>query len=219
MEIPRRYIDNFTRGINTISEGAREALARELAALDYSDMTQAINDAVALMESYCSATSEAAARLAAQFYNGMSMIQTGEGYEAEAISGHVPVATEKAVRGIAQEGVDGNIAGMVGLLLARVDYEAKRAAGETVMGNAERDRRDVRFARVPSGHETCLWCYMLASRGFVYRSRESAGELNHYHANCDCRVVPGFAGATVEGYDPSEYYRIWKSGEVPQSGT
>lgn len=128
-------------------------------------------------------------------------------------------ATEKAVRGIVQEGVDGNIPGMQDQLCQRIDYEVKRAAGETVFQNAARDRRYVRFARVPSGiGETCDFCIMLASRGFVYHTEATAGELKHYHANCRCRIVPGFQGeTTVEGYDPDVYYRMWKGEELSKN--
>lgn len=58
---------------------------------------------------------------------------------------------------------------------------------------------DVRWARVPSGSDTCPFCLMLASRGFVYTSAKAAG--GHYHPHCDCRVVAGNDGKThVEDY-------------------
>lgn len=47
------------------------------------------------------------------------------------------------------------------------------------------------FARVPSGPTTCKWCVMLASRGFVYYSEESAGQGNQWHDDCDCVPVSG----------------------------
>ena len=49
----------------------------------------------------------------------------------------------------------------------------------------------VRYARVPQGEETCDFCLMLASRGFVYLTAESAEGWNHTHRNCDCIVVAG----------------------------
>ena len=80
----------------------------------------------------------------------------------------------------------------------------------------------VRFARVPSGGETCPFCIMLASRGAVYYSEQSAGADGHYHANCRCRIVPSWNGAAIEGYDPALYYDMWKHPEKyakPESGT
>lgn len=49
----------------------------------------------------------------------------------------------------------------------------------------------IRYARVPQGVETCDFCLMLASRGFVYLTAESAAGWNHTHRDCDCIVVPG----------------------------
>ena len=86
---------------------------------------------------------------------------------------------------------------------------AKRCVNATVLKNARRDRsRGVRFARVTSGRNTCAFCLMLAGRGAVYWSRKTAGEFNHWHTHCSCKVVPGFSGdpheVLVEGYDPAK---------------
>ena len=206
MDVPRSYIDNFTRGINSISEASQEALRQELAAVDYSDMTRAIDRIVNLMQFVCSVSAESAAQLAAEFYRGMSMLQTGEDYAAEPFPSHVDAATEEATRAMAQEAVNGNIAAMAEQLAQRVDYEAKRAAGDTVMQNAFVDPRDVKFARIPAGSETCPFCIALSSRGFVYSSAEAAGINGHYHANCDCRIVPSWDDSAFEGYDPDALY-------------
>ena len=83
--------------------------------------------------------------------------------------------------------------------------------------NAKRD--GLRYARVPMGGETCSFCAMLASRGFDYRSAKTAGEGNHYHKNCRCKVVPGFDGMEVEGYDPDEWHERWQLMEEIQADT
>ncbi len=57
-----------------------------------------------------------------------------------------------------------------------------------------------------SGAETCRFCLMLASRGAVYLSKENAGAVDHYHANCDCKIVPDWGGG-IEGYDDAAIYR------------
>ena len=212
--IPRRYIDNYTRSLEQLSAAAQQALADRIAQVDFSDMTEAANELVEIMETYCSVSAEAAAEIAAAFYNGMSVYQTGMPYNAVPVSAHVAEGTEQATRGIFQEAVDGNIPGMTTQLLMRLDYEAKRAAGQTVLDNVAMDDRKPRYARVPSGGETCDFCMMLASRGFVYRSAASAGELNHYHAHCRCRIVPGFNDASVEGYDPQEWYRRYRDAQA-----
>ena len=67
------------------------------------------------------------------------------------------------------------------------------------------------------GSETCSFCIMLASRGFVYHSESTA---SHAHANCDCRITPSWdKSPTAQGYDPDAYYDEWvKSGFMPSSG-
>ena len=74
--------------------------------------------------------------------------------------------------------------------------------------NAARDgKRGVRFARVPTGAETCPFCLMLAGRGAVYHTRKTAGEFRHFHRRCDCKVVPGFEddpdAEIVKGFSPA----------------
>lgn len=90
-------------------------------------------------------------------------------------------------------------------------YFAERGANDTMATLGRRDGERARFARVPTGATTCPYCCMLASRGFVYRSELSALNANHRH--CDCRIVEGFDGMDVEGYDPDEYYDRWKHPE------
>ena len=82
-----------------------------------------------------------------------------------------------------------------------------------MMENAARDPLSPRFARVPSGGETCKFCLMLAGRGFVYHSKKTAGEFGHYHDNCDCRIVASWDKDGVEGYDPMSYHREWRGRE------
>lgn len=67
--------------------------------------------------------------------------------------------------------------------------------------NGKKYRKKLRYARVPSG-PSCGFCIMLASRDFVYATPESAGEFSQWHSYCDCRVIAGYKGLSVEGYDP-----------------
>ena len=90
-------------------------------------------------------------------------------------------------------------------------YYIHRAAFENMERNCERN--DLRYARVPSGRETCGFCFMFSSRGFVYRSEDTAGSTHAYHRNCDCVIVPGFEGVPasdqIDGYDPDGMYGRW----------
>lgn len=84
----------------------------------------------------------------------------------------------------------------------------------------KQDRRKPRYARVPSGSETCAWCISIAGLGFQFKTRESA---SHSHAGCDCVIVPSWGGFGVAGYDPSAYssryndaLNDWREGNVPK---
>ena len=211
--IPRRYVDNFTRTINGISEDAQKRLANALAKVTIDDIATARNEIIAIMDALLSPYTDNVAAVAAVFYDGLRA-QAGidDGYEAEAESMRDPEATAGAVRAFMETQVKGQpFDTLEKLLLERADYEIKRAANESVAYNAQRDPKKPKWARVPDGSETCNWCIMLASRGFVYGSKEMA---SHTHANCDCRIIPGFDNEpSVEGYDPDYYYDKWKSSE------
>lgn len=105
---------------------------------------------------------------------------------------------------------EGNVDGFVDAAAGVMANSMKRSLNDTIMKNAKRDKEaGVRFARVPTGSETCAFCFMLATRGAVYHTRESAGEMGQYHPHCDCKVMPGFGGSSrhdelVEGWRPEE---------------
>lgn len=215
-EIPRKYIDEYTKALNTMSADVQKRLADDLAKIDFTADVATVREAIiARMEFYLGPYTDMAAVVAAEFYDGVREVSVGERIDALADSGREPIATEKAVRGIMQDIVEGKAAEVViRKLVDRADYEIKKSAGECVYRNGKRDPLKPKYARVPSGGETCRFCIMLASRGFVYRTEEAAGEGNHYHANCDCRIVPGFDGETfVPGYDPDKLYDQWKHPE------
>lgn len=220
MQIPRKYIDSYTKALNKLSADVRAKLAKDLAKIDFTADVATVRDAIIdRMEFYCGPYADMAAVLAAEFYDGLREKAVGKKLGAYAESGREPIATEKAVRGIMQDVVEGKAAEtVVKKLVDRADYEVKRSAGECIYRNGQRDPLKPKYARVPAGGETCSFCIMLASRGFVYHSKKAAGENGHYHPNCDCRIVPGFdSETTVAGYDPDELYDRWKHPEKYES--
>lgn len=207
-DIPRAYVDGFTRAINRVSEGARKGLADALASIDMSqDVATVREQVIAAMQIWCGGATDQAAVLAAAFYDGLREIELGAPMGAVASSGRNPDATDGAVRAFAQKLVDGRPDEFVALCLERLDYETKVAANEAVLINGHRDSRRPRYARVPDGAETCDFCLMLASRGFVYQSEAAA---SHAHSGCDCRTVPSWGTRGVEGYDPRAIYGRWQ---------
>lgn len=210
-EIPRAALDEYTRQVNAVSADAQEKVLRVLERVEWTDENIADCRAIVseAVRSVCDAYGMAAAQASADFYDAARELSIGEPLGAVPDPGYNPDATDGAIRAFAQDIVDGKPVSIFNSkVLDRVDYEMKRSSAHSIIANAKRDPKKPRWARVPSGGETCPFCLMLASRGFVYRSDESAG--SHYHANCDCRIVPGWDGMKVEGYDPDELYDRWK---------
>lgn len=205
--IPQEAVEELTRQINTVSASMQQGLLEQLQKFDLNDMSQ-FEAVEQLMQLYCAGATDASALLAAEFYDASREYCIGEPMNAAAVSQRVPEATRVATLGIMADTKDR--ATVAAQLAARLDYEIKRAAGDCTFYNGSRDRARPYYARVPSGSETCAFCLMLASRGFVYRSEKSAGALDHYHPHCDCRVVAGWGdNPQVGGYDPDAIYRRW----------
>ena len=106
----------------------------------------------------------------------------------------------------------------VATLTQSLDRWVRTGASATITGNAAADRACTRYARVPQGARTCTFCTMLASRGWVYASKASAGGLTRYHPGCDCAIVPSFGkrGSTpqLQGYDPDTYLALYEQGRA-----
>lgn len=93
-------------------------------------------------------------------------------------------------------------------LAGKVDAWVKQGVRDTVRESAW--SHDMGWARVPRGAKTCAWCLILASRGAVYRSRQSATTADggeRYHGHCDCTAVAVRGPDEYpDGYDPDALY-------------
>lgn len=67
--------------------------------------------------------------------------------------------------------------------------------------------KNIRYARVLAPKENCGFCVMLASRGFVYHTYETANA--HVHANCGCSPMPGYPGQDIPFYDVDHLYDVY----------
>lgn len=199
-------IDAQTLALNTLSEALKKLVREFLETVQYESIADLRIKLLEFLEPLLGEATDIAAAYAAEAYDALRYEAVGSMIGSTAYSGRVSEATEKAVRAFLQKVVDGKYEEFINLVLERVDYEIKQSAANSTIHNASRDPLKPRFARIPTGSETCEFCIMLASRGFVYHSKESAGALNHWHPNCDCRVVAGFDGMEVDGYDPDALY-------------
>lgn len=113
--------------------------------------------------------------------------------------------------------ISGNVEGFVGQMSSSTSFLTRQCANGAMMSqsgiarysggwtyssargraiwsyaaNATASGYQIRYARVPQGMETCDFCLMLASRGFVYLTPESAEGWNHTHRGCDCLIIGG----------------------------
>lgn len=209
--IPRQAVDFLTDEVNGISADAQARVLRVLQEIRWTPENVAecrdlvLQALAAVMPTY----TDMAAQASADFYDAERELALGERLGAVSISGYNPRKTEGAVRGFVRFVLRDDVQTFNDQVLQRIDYEMKRSANMSVVENGRRDPKRVRYARVPTGAETCDFCLMLASRGFVYQS-ESTASASHVHSSCDCRVVPGWDGMEVEGYDPQAIYDRWQ---------
>ena len=210
MKIPRSYARRFAVSLASVDERARAKLEK---ALEFFDPLSdgAFDAAVAIMRLHCGASASVASRLAAEFYDGLrASFGIKDGFAAEVAQTWVPAATEGATRAFVAEYVqDGDAEKFVEKCIGRLSAETRKSANKCIERNAKRDPKRPKWARVPTGADTCEFCIMLASRGFVYGDEELA---SHAHANCDCVCVPSWdkKNPALEGYDPDAYYEQYK---------
>lgn len=193
-EAAAAYVGRYVAAITAESPGATVAEVREAA-------IEAIVDAL-------SAFGDQATELALELFEEV----VGTGHDARIYDVIDPDAVDEKVRYYARDLVEGNVASFNRSVTDLTRYYVRRSAFENMAENCERG--DVRYARVPSGRETCSFCYMLSSRGFVYHTEGTAGADHPYHRNCDCVIVPGYEGldpdSQVEGYSPTEMWERWR---------
>ena len=209
--IPSSYVNNYSKSLNEISDQSKLALIAALERIDYTQPIEDIREAVIkIMSAACAASTSVTAQMAAQFYNGLRTIMGGSGFNAVANSMRNPDATDGAVQAFIQTLVDGGepddfIAKCVG----RLDYENRKAAKECIAHNARNDTIKPLWALVPTGDETCEYCTILASFGFVH----SKSVVAHTHENCNCRLVPSWnIKTTIDGYQDklAEYKQFYQ---------
>lgn len=209
MDLPRKLVDRYNGLVARISEKGSAALMAQLALqgnAGYAALRESVSTTL-------TAADAAVSEVDRQFYRAAREIAVGD-------AGSFGLSTDG---GYGQEDIDRAIQSMLaasgGYDPATGEYEiADRARFDADMaqffsrmvntgskrhmiGYGGMDPLKPRFARVPSGLETCAWCWSLAGLGFHYMSAESA---SHGHAHCDCAIVPSWGGG-MEGYD-SEYY-------------
>lgn len=184
--IPRAVLDVVSAQVNALSADAQEKLMRVLSRIEWTpdNIAECRAIVVEAMQAVMPGYTALAAQASADLYDAVREASVGEALGAVAESGYRPEATDGAIRAGVQKIVDGKaVEAFNDYVLQRADYEIRRAANYCVTANGARDPLKPKYARVPTGAETCDFCLMLASRGFVYHSTSSAA-VDHTHASC-----------------------------------
>ena len=97
-----------------------------------------------------------------------------------------------------------------GRLAKEVDRMALQPGRDTISQSVKADPSKPKWARVPSGPETCAFCLVMASRGAVYVSDKTAGGMYGWHSACDCTATPIWDGqAYPDAYEPDALYEVY----------
>lgn len=146
--------------------------------------------------------------LSCDFMEGVAEAHGWENVAPEVIGTTNYDLVDKRLHYLAGALADGDAAKYRADVMDVTRFYVERSAQDAMVENC--GRAQLRYARVPSGFETCGFCFMLASRGFVYKSEVTAGRGHAFHPNCNCTIVPGAKGRTaIDGYDPAGMKERW----------
>lgn len=216
MDISEEMLRAYTQSLKAIEEKAAFTQSRVAYVLDaqvgldeeeYKAALKRLSATVA--DNYA----KAAARVSARFANAIYEADTGE-------SGTFDIAHINA-----QEAIEHGIKWsdtpekVTAKTLLFVRSLVRRGARNTVIHAVAGTKG--KWARVPQGLTTCAFCIILASHGFYYHSKETAGGVDpsRFHNDCDCLVVPSWSdNCSVAGYEPKALEEKYKQAKAAIGG-
>jgi len=206
MRISQGDLEWYRSSLIDLGQQAADAVRDALSRAD-GGVTARREAAIAAITETIGVHGDMAQALAGQLYDEVC---AAEGIETDAFELFGDIIDEdmlsSKVRYFARALVEGDGGRFLDDCSALADFYVRRCNYESMIRNCYRN--NVRYARVPTGPSTCDFCLMLASRGFVYYSEQSAREGSH--RSCDCVVVPGGQSTSIEGYDPDMLYDLWQ---------
>lgn len=139
--IPRRVIDKYADALDALTRQAQRETAQAIKKINLSADVDTIRQPLLdLMQAICGTYADAAAVLAARFYELCRKTATGEDYEALTDSNRRAEGTRIAVLGIVKDyGEKRNAKSLITQLLLRVEYETHKAANDCVGLNCTYD--------------------------------------------------------------------------------
>lgn len=205
--VDRDDVERYRDGAGWFSNEARKDLDRVLDLVQTLEPHEIRRELLAMLPDIADYYGDALAATAAEWYEdirdaaGDYRAVLGDQVKQDMIDGTVRYAMRYVY--------EGEFESARHILAGAMQRWVQYAGRSTIARNVQLDPSKPRFARVPQGPVTCSWCTMLASRGWVYHSRKTAGEVaSDYHDHCECEIVPSWdAGeAHLDGYDPDAMY-------------
>lgn len=138
----------------------------------------------------------ASGELSAAWYEDLRAGMVGGSYAASVTTQVAPERVDALVRYSLKPLFQGSSSTVLNLLAGGTQRIIANAARDTIIGNVMGDRVRVGYARIPRVG-CCAFCSMLASRGAVYNSRESAGGV--VGRGVDASVTAGKRGGQGKG--------------------
>lgn len=209
-------IKRFSKMARDLSKGARADFERRASEIDYSDWSRASDELRELCRAIVRTYGVGSATLGAQWYDYCRKLAIGEGDPAEPLTPNESALTydmERTIHGLyAGDTAPEQMAEAMGATVEKHVHELSRNTvsaalqrdyeAQVARGGGKRARSRYRWTRVTVG-TSCAFCTMLASRGAVYLSRESAGGTpsSKFHDDCDCVVLPFADSGDIRGYE------------------
>lgn len=204
MQLSRTRFNQYVRALRITSTLAQNEFWEMWQKIDFSNPSKARDILISIVFGVVEKYGDAAAMVASEYYDELRQLSGVASSYSSVLAENVAVEqVESSVRYAARHLFKDNPEQARLYLNGALDKFVKQPARDTIALNAKRDPAKPTFARVPTGAKTCAWCMVLASRGFVYRNANAAGESAQYHKHCDCQAVPSFGkDSYLKGYDP-----------------
>lgn len=212
-------VRNYRESQKNLSRLAERDLRAFWASLDHFNPLQAVAALEAFLPEVIAAYGDVGAAAAADYY--MEIREESGVAKAHRVQVASPTPREQSV--ISTKWAVGpifsqepNPIAALTNLIDITDRLIKKPGRDTLVTNIQRDPVRARYARVPTGAETCTFCLMLASRGADYLTEASAEAATKYHNLCNCVVTPVWSDDDYDrlqeetGYDPDSLYERWQ---------
>lgn len=200
MMITTRDLDSYRSSLDSLANDAREYVTLLMSGFreQFPDagVAESREAAKAAIDDALNAFGDVAGELAASMFEEMC---TAQGFDVETQVSDVidRSMVDEKVRWLAGRIGDIGKGGFDRKITDITRYYVKRSAFENMIRNC--DLNNVMYARVPSGIETCGFCFMLSSNGFCYatasmrRARRDSALLLSRQKFCASMITSSFA--------------------------